>query len=235
LLWKGKSKGKVPTAAIQVNASPIGINKTISYRLSFTRVGSQLKIVDERIENDRPDEGFDKPYLYFDLNGGLSDAIASGSRTDAFRDFCSGLRQHPGEYSVLLVDSETAVTATPWLHLNTREGDNWRRPSGAGVDQAHLMVQVMESWFLADRQTLFAYYGQRFLRNSLPRQQNIEKIDKEKVLETLRHASRHTPKGIYHKTRHGFELLELIDPSLVRAASRHANNLFAVLERETLR
>jgi len=118
------------------------------------------------------------------------------------------------EYSVLLVDSETAVTATPWLHLNTREGDNWRRPSGAGVDQAHLMVQVMESWFLADRQTLFAYYGQRFLRNSLPRQQNIEKIDKEKVLETLRHASRHTQKGIYHKTRHGFELLELIDPSL---------------------
>jgi predicted ATPase len=48
----------------------VGVNKTISYRLSFTRAGSQLKIVEERIENETPDEGLDKSYLYFDLNGG---------------------------------------------------------------------------------------------------------------------------------------------------------------------
>jgi hypothetical protein len=159
--------------------------------------------------------------------------IASGSRTEAFQNFCSALRDHPGEYVVLLVDSETAVTAGPWRHLNTSEGDKWTRPNGAGDDQAHLMVQVMEAWFLADQQTLSSYYGQGFLQKSLPRQKNIEKVDKERVFETLRHASKHTQKGTYHKTRHGFELLELIDPTLVRSASRHADNLFALLERKT--
>jgi len=69
-LWKDKTGGKIPTASIQVDACPLGVNKTISYRLSFTRVGPQLKIVDERIENHKADEGQDKPCLYFDLNGG---------------------------------------------------------------------------------------------------------------------------------------------------------------------
>src|SRR5271170_5530005 len=50
-LWKGRSRSKTTTATICVKADPVGISKTISYRLEFTRVGSQLKIVDERIEN----------------------------------------------------------------------------------------------------------------------------------------------------------------------------------------
>jgi predicted ATPase len=70
LLWKGKSKAKSTTATLEVIASPAGVNRTIRYRLAFTRVGPQLKIVDERIENEKPDEGHDRPYLYFDYNGG---------------------------------------------------------------------------------------------------------------------------------------------------------------------
>src|SRR5450755_4208724 len=69
-LWKGKSGSKSPTASVRVGAIPVGVHRSISYQLSFTRVGSQLKIVEERIENEKPDEGHDKPYLYFDLNGG---------------------------------------------------------------------------------------------------------------------------------------------------------------------
>jgi hypothetical protein len=157
--------------------------------------------------------------------------IASGSRAQAFQDFCSALRQHSGDYNILLVDSETAVTTRPWQHLQDREGDNWPKPDGVGDDQAHLMVQVMEAWFLADHETLATYYKQGFLRNSLPRQRNIERIDKKTVFERLSHASKGTQKGPYHKTRHGFELLELIDPALVRAASSHAADLFAVLQR----
>jgi hypothetical protein len=153
--------------------------------------------------------------------------IASGSRQNAFDDFCTALYQHPGDYVVLLVDSETAVTATAWQHLYLR--DKWTRPTSALDDQAHLMVQVMESWFLADRQTLSTYYGQGFLRKSLPRQKNVELIDKERVFNALSHASRPTRKGKYHKTRHGFDLLELIDPSLVRAASARAEILLTVL------
>jgi predicted ATPase len=70
LLWKGKSKGKAATATIEVIASPAGVNRTIRYMLAFTRAGSQLKIVDERIENEKPDEGHDRPWFYFNYNGG---------------------------------------------------------------------------------------------------------------------------------------------------------------------
>ena len=155
--------------------------------------------------------------------------IASGSRQNAFDDFCTALHQHPVDYVILLVDAETAVGATAWQHLYLREGDKWTRPTTALDDQAHLMVQVMESWFLADQQTLSTYYDQGFLRNSLPRQKNVELIDKERVFKALSHASKPTQKGKYHKTRHGFDLLELIDPSLVRAASARAEILLTVL------
>jgi hypothetical protein len=160
--------------------------------------------------------------------------IASGDRATAFKDFCSALRQNHGEYIVLLVDSEEAVAVGPWQHLATRQGDHWQRPAGASDDQAQLMVQVMESWFLADRQALVDYYGQDFLVASLPGQANIESISKADVFEALEHASRKTrTKGKYHKTKHGFDLLEMIDPNLVRAASTHAARLLVVLQRET--
>src|SRR5271165_2198702 len=68
LLWKGKRKAA--TATIEVIANPAGVSRTLRYRLAFTKVGPLLKIVEERIENDKPDAGHDKPYLYFDYNGG---------------------------------------------------------------------------------------------------------------------------------------------------------------------
>jgi predicted ATPase len=67
LLWKGDPRG---TASIEVIASPAGVNRTIRYRLAFSKAGALVKIVDERIENERPDVGHDRPYLYFDYNGG---------------------------------------------------------------------------------------------------------------------------------------------------------------------
>jgi len=159
--------------------------------------------------------------------------IASGSRSNAYKDFCATLKTNRSDYIVLLVDSEEKVTTGPWQHLATRKGDKWRRPANAHADQAHLMVQAMEAWFLADRQTLTAYYGQGFLVGSLPGQPDIELIPKKDVVIALRHASSKTQKGEYHKTRHGFDLLEQIDPQRVRTASHHADRLFAMLARET--
>jgi predicted ATPase len=80
LLWKGKSRGKVSTATVQVVVSPSAVKRTILYRLSFTRAGAQLKIVDERIENEKPDEGHERPYLYFDYQGGRPVLNVGGER-----------------------------------------------------------------------------------------------------------------------------------------------------------
>src|SRR5271166_6121697 len=79
---------------------------------------------------------------------------ASGSRSEAFKDFCLALKQNSRDYNLLLVDSEEAVATDPWAHLAARKGDEWKRPEGATDDQAQLMVQVMEAWFLADREVL---------------------------------------------------------------------------------
>ena len=160
---------------------------------------------------------------------GSFQVIACGSRSEAFQDFQVALRSHPTDYIILLVDSEEAVFARPWAHLQTRVGDGWRQPNGTSEDQAHLMVQVMESWFLADRNTLADYYGQSFRASSLPRRSNVELIPKRDVLRALEQASKQTLKGPYHKTKHAFDLLELINPTPVRAASVHADRLFNVL------
>jgi hypothetical protein len=160
--------------------------------------------------------------------------IASGSRNDTFQDFRDALKRHPNDYVILLVDSEEPVVKGPWQHLRERTEDNWPRPANTGDDQAHLMVQVMESWFLADKQVLANYYGKGFLPNSLPSQPNIELVAKKDVFNGLQNASKKTKKGEYHKTRHGFDLLALIDPALVRGASNHADQLLIVLQRETV-
>lgn len=158
--------------------------------------------------------------------------IACGDRGSTFQDFCLALRKHTDDYVLLLVDSEEAVTVAAWQHLQNREGDRWQRPAGSDDDQAHLMVQAVEAWFLADKGMLSEYYGKGFLAGSLPRQSNVELIAKRDVFASLEHATRRTQKGEYHKTKHGFDLLERINPDRVRAASRHADRLFVTLERK---
>ena len=82
----------------------------------------------------------------------------------------------------------------------------------------------MEAWFLADREALAEFYDDGFLAKSLPGSPtNIEAVLKEDLESRLKQASRQTKtKGEYHKTRHGFALLALIDPKKVEDASPHA-------------
>ena len=124
---------------------------------------------------------------------------------------------------MLLVDSEGPVTApSPWLHLKAR--DNWDRPNGATEEQCHLMVQVMETWFLADREALQSYYGQGFRERGLPPQnRNIEDIDKGDVLDILNRVARGTKKKSYNKGRDSFKILEKLDPAKVIQASGQAS------------
>lgn len=158
--------------------------------------------------------------------------IACGGRDAAFQSFKIALQQHREAFVALLVDSEGPVLPAnqAWAHL--RERDGWRRPPEADNDQAHLMVQCMEAWLLADRDALRTYYGQGFIANALPRQADVEQIAKTDVERSLDQATRRArTKGTYHKTRHGFELLGLIDPLKVRGASKHAERLHQTLAR----
>ena len=72
------------------------------------------------------------------------------------------------------MDSEGPVAqgAGPWAHLRARDG--WIRPADATDENAHLMVQCMETWFLADRDNLADYFGHGFNPNALPAREEIE-------------------------------------------------------------
>lgn len=149
--------------------------------------------------------------------------VACGGRQQAFDRFSAAfLRSREGEICVLLVDSEDRVSAaTPAEYLRTREG--WDFPA-VDLHKVFLMVQAMEAWLLADRETLTAFYDGGFLDKSLPGDPtSIESIRKSDLEPALKHASGPTKtKGEYHKVKHGFALLALIDPLKVGGASPHA-------------
>jgi hypothetical protein len=174
--------------------------------------------------------GFGQLFEKVVREGNLPRVIACGDRASTFRDFRTDLTQGKEGFLILLVDSEGPVDANQasWAYLKRR--DRWRRPYQARDDQAHLMVQCMESWFLADHEALSKYYEQGFLINSLPGRTNVEEILKRDVEQALDHATQLTLKGRYHKTRHGFDLVALVDPAKLRQASGHARRLFEVLE-----
>jgi len=106
-----------------------------------------------------------------------------------------------------------AKNFAPWLHLKNR--DNWDKPSDARDDNAHLMVQCMETWFLADKDSLAAFFGNGFNSNALPKQTDIENIPKDDITSGMRRATtRCKPKGVYHK---------VTSKNALRGIFRHGN------------
>jgi hypothetical protein len=151
-----------------------------------------------------------------------------GSRNNAFRDFKNALKSHPEAFNVLLVDAEASVTKpSPWEHLKFR--DNWDAPLGVDDSHCHLMVQAMEAWFIADVSTLKQFYGQGFKENAIPKNANVENIDKDSLEPSLKTATRSTIKGEYQKIKHTSKLLELLNIARVREASRYCDRLFTTL------
>jgi hypothetical protein len=160
------------------------------------------------------------------LQGRMPRIVACGSRNDAYDSFRTALDR--GERAMLLVDAEEPVsTSGPWQHLKARDG--WNRPGGATDGQCHLMVQVMESWFLADADALESFYGKDFRRQELPANPNIEQVSKRDVLNGLASATRDTTRGPYDKGAHSFDILANLNPAQVRCSSPHANRLILAL------
>ena len=165
------------------------------------------------------------------LAGRMPRIVACGGRHDAFESFRTALRRaSPDELPLLLVDSETVVMpgCSPWLHLSARDG--WEKPPSADDRHVYLMVQCMETWFMADMEAVAKYFGQGFNRAALRRHSILEAMEKEDVMSALLSASRDSrPKGAYRKGRDSFEVLSLLDPALVSQECSHASRLLAFL------
>lgn len=94
------------------------------------------------------------------------------------------------------------------------------------------MVQCMESWFYADRESLTGFFGRGFNRNVLS-DANAEDIPKADVENGLRSATRLSRKGPYRKGVHSFAILRQLDAGKVCAASPHAKRLIDALSATT--
>ena len=173
--------------------------------------------------------GFRQFFERAGLSGRMPTVVPCGSRNNAFESYCTALAAAgQNDFPVLLVDSESAVTQEPWDHLKTR--DNWQRPANSNDEQAHLMVQCMEAWFIVDRESLARFFGQGFSENPLPESQDIETISKQNVFHALQMATRNSKtKGEYGKSEHSFEILGQLDPAKVRRGSSHARKLLDAL------
>lgn len=169
------------------------------------------------------------------LPAGSFEVYASGPRRNAYDDFCLALAN--GENALLLLDSEelVATAGAAWQHLAARP-DHLTQPAGATAAQAHLMVPTMEAWLLADKLALAAYYQGKFGReafntNALPKRDDVEQISKPELNAALENATRQNrSKGLYHKGRHSFELLSMLDPQVVAGASYHFRRLLCHLQ-----
>ena len=161
----------------------------------------------------------------------MPSVIRGKSREHAFDLFVTAVRNPRGDLlPLLLVDSEgpVAQTTTAWEHLAASDG--WERPAGAADDQAFLMVQVMETWFLADRALLRRFFGSGLRENPLREWPDLEAVPKATVLSTLGQATA-ACTTVYAKGRVSFDLLAGLDPRAVEAACPHARALLDRLRR----
>ena len=165
--------------------------------------------------------------------------VACGSRNDAFDRFQTAFLSRTGDdYPILLVDSEDPVAGAKqpanssgaWRHLTERDG--WTRPDGAENDQAQLMVTTMETWLLADRTALLAYFPGMNPNALLPDTEQEDRR-KEDVLPALTNATRPSSRGAYNKGRDSFELLAQVDPSVLRSKLPHFRRFVDTLNART--
>lgn len=155
--------------------------------------------------------------------------IPCNDSTATCKEFNRASRNHPNSFNVMLVDSEAPIeeTSTSLQHIQNQHNCNLEN---ADEEQCHLMVQVMETWFVTDVESLKSYYGKGFNAKAIPKTADVEKIAKDDVLQALKTSTRKTRKGEYHKIKHGAELLEKIEPRKVRTAAKHCERFFSTLE-----
>lgn len=161
------------------------------------------------------------------LEGRMPRIVRGQGRQRTFELFVTAVENpEPGVLPLLLVDSEEPVAEshTAWQHLKARAADDWDRPTGARDDQAFLMVQVMETWFLADRDLLRSYFGSALRENHLKVWPSLAAVPKATVLRALDQATA-ACSPCYAKGKVSFDLLAKLNPAKVEQACPDAKRL----------
>ena len=142
------------------------------------------------------------------------------------QDFAIANKVNPSAWNILLKDSEGPDTGS--LSASLCQQNGWDKSC---EDSIFWMVEMMESWFHADKDALAEFYGHGFKRGALKRNPQVEKISKKDLQAGLKAATKDTAKGNYYdnKTLHGPRILERINPALVREASPNCQKFFSAV------
>lgn len=163
-------------------------------------------------------EAWTKFFKAAGLSGQMPRPVRGKGRKNTYDLFCTALEHRKSdELPLLLVDSEAALKKdhSVWQHLKSR--DKWDKPNGANDEHAYLMVQVMETWLLADLEALQTYFGKNFKLNKIPAWTDLESVGKTVVFEALDKATAECGQKCYLKGKVSFEILGSIDPQRVTA------------------
>jgi hypothetical protein len=133
------------------------------------------------------------------------------------------MRTHPEAWNILILDAEGPDDGRLFGRLSIRV---------ASRENVFFMVQIMESWFLADVETLKNYYGEGF--KAIPRSEDVETVPKRNVYRLLDQATRETKKGKYSESKldHSAALLSRLDVNLVKSASKNCRRIFETVRKK---
>lgn len=160
------------------------------------------------------------------LEGRMPSIVRGKGRERTFDLFSTAVaNRKANEIPLLLVDSEDPVKPghSVWQHLKARDG--WDKPPKADDTQAFLMVQVMETWFIADREMLQNYFKPDFNDAKIPKWPNLEVVIKTTIYDALDQATASCKTKQYAKGKISFEMLAKLDPAKVEAACPSAKEL----------
>jgi hypothetical protein len=151
--------------------------------------------------------------------GRMPKLVACGSRNSAFDDFATAhARSRPGDFVAMWIDSEDPMERheRTWEHLRTRDG--WTKPRGAVDDQVLMMTTCMETWIVADRESLKQHYehdGANRQESALPPLDNLESRSRDEIQDKLVHATRKCPNA-YEKGKRSFNVLAVLTPERLK-------------------
>lgn len=140
--------------------------------------------------------------------------VACGSRGNVYERFCTAHAQAGEQWVAMWIDAEEPMrdVEKSWEHLGAvTTVPKWAQPAGARDEQVLLMTTCMESWIVADPESLAVHYGQKFLKNRLPPIGGLEARSRHEVQDKLAGATEKCPNA-FKKGKRSFEVLEKIDP-----------------------
>jgi len=142
--------------------------------------------------------------------------VACGGRSAAYGDFKTAHESNKAAYVAMLIDSEETVSdpEKTWDHLKNRV--LWEQPDGADDEQVLFMTTCMETWIIADRDTLRQHYGSSLQESALPSLSALEQRNRQEVQKGLKHATRNCSNA-YQKGKRSFEILGKLEPETMES------------------